>query len=122
MILSPTRESNVLLKQTIKTMYKFNHEEERLFNAIGMSEPDFDKLTDKFAKVSDELGGCGQVSKEVEIITDSNLTRDELALMMSMTMRGAREKVFESEMKIKMLTDLVKETFGKKEKISEEDN
>ncbi len=115
MILSPTRESDVLFKQTIKTMYKFNHEEERLFNAIGISEEDFDKLTDKFGKLSDELSGCGQVSKEVEIITDSNLTRDELALMMSMTMRGAREKVFEAEMKIKMLTDLVKETFSKKE-------
>ena len=106
-------------------MYKFDHTKGKISESIGISEKELESLNERIHNLTEKLSKdeITKVSQEIEIVIDSDLTRDELAIAMVMVVNGAKEKVAELFSKLKVLQlmmDLEKPSSYKEEK--EEEN
>lgn len=74
----------------MKTDLKFNHEADSIHEGIGYTRDECKALCDKANQVVEGAfkGTHGKVSKVVEAFAKSDLTRDELAILL--TIRGRK--------------------------------
>lgn len=79
-------------------MLKFNHNGKKINDAIGMSEEEFDKLGDRcqelHLQVMDDKNS--KFSERVEILHNSDFTREELCVYHVMVTKSIIEKAEEA--------------------------
>lgn len=74
----------------MKTSIKFNHEADTIHEGLGYTSDECKALCDKANHLIDMAldGDHGQVSKVVEGFVKSDLTRDELAILLTLKSKG----------------------------------
>ena len=79
-------------------MLKFNHNAKKINDAIGMSEEEFDKLKDRCQELHLEVmdDKNSKFSKRVEILVNSDMTREELCVFHVMVTKSIIEKAKEA--------------------------
>lgn len=101
-------------------MLEFNHNGKRISDAIGMSEEEFDKLGDRCQELHLEVmdDKNSTFSKRVEVLHNSDFTREELCIYHVMVTKSIIEKAEEAiqaSKKLAMLAISSRKSFEKEE-------
>lgn len=85
---------------------EFNHNAEEMHDALGLNNQEYSEVLEKTRELFSQMMDCGKLSEEIELIYNSDLSKEEVAMFCGLMKRAILEKVKEVTIK-QMIGDVM---------------
>ena len=85
---------------------EFNHNAEEMNDALGLNNQQYSEVLEKTKELFGEMMDCDKLSEEIELVYNSDLSKEEMAMFCGLMKRAILEKVKEITIK-QMIGDVM---------------